>query len=125
MAGIAGAVSNNYIGVAGVASDPEVLGLKIFPNAFTSVAMRAIMYATDMGADVINMSWGNYYPSQGLEDILNYAHSRNVVLVAAIGNFGDSTATYPARYPMTIAVGATDSDDFITYFSSYGSWIDM
>lgn len=125
VAGISGAVSNNHIGVAGVASDPEVLGLKIFPNAFTSVAMRAIIYATDMGADVINMSWGNYYPSEALKDALDYAHSHNVVLVAAMGNFGDSTATYPARYPETIAVGATDSDDYITYFSSYGSWIDM
>ncbi len=125
VSGIAGAVSNNSIGVAGVASDPEVIGLKIFPNAFTSIGMRAIMYATDMGADVINMSWGNYYRSQGLEDILEYAHSRNVVLVAAIGNFGDSTATYPARFSSTIAVGGTDSEDHITYFSSFGSWMDL
>ncbi|NIP41426.1 MAG: S8 family serine peptidase, partial [candidate division Zixibacteria bacterium] len=81
VAGCAAAVSNNGIGVAGVASHTDVLGLKIFPNAFISVSIRAIMYAADMGADVINMSWGNYYPSKALREILEYAHSRNVLPV--------------------------------------------
>ncbi|HDS01976.1 MAG TPA: T9SS type A sorting domain-containing protein, partial [candidate division Zixibacteria bacterium] len=125
VAGCAAAVSNNEIGVAGVASHTDLLGLKIFPNAFISISIRAIMYAADMGADVINMSWGNYYQSRALREILEYAHSRNVLAVAAIGNFGDSAMTYPASYPITMAVGATNSDDQVTYFSSYGSWMDM
>ncbi len=125
VAGIAAAVSDNGMGIAGVASNPDLLGLKIFPNAFTSVGMRAIMYATDMGADVINMSWGNFYPSRGLEEVLQYALERNVVLVAAIGNFGDSTEAFPAAFDETITVGASNSLDQVTYFSSYGSWIDL
>jgi hypothetical protein len=125
VAGIACGVSGNSIGIAGVASGADVLGLKIFPNAFTSVGMQAIMYASDIGADVINMSWGNYYPSRALDEILQYACKRDIILVAAIGNFGDSAKTYPAAFPTTITVGASNSDDEVTDFSSYGSWMDL
>ena len=125
VAGIACAVSDNATGVAGVASNADVVGLKIFPNAFTSIGMKAIMYAVGIGADVINISWGNFYPSKALDEILQYAYDRNVVLVAAIGNFGDSTKTYPAAFQTTIAVGASNSDDEVTYFSSFGSWMDL
>jgi Subtilase family/FlgD Ig-like domain/FG-GAP-like repeat len=125
VAGIACAVSDNNVGVAGVASNADILGLKMFPNAFTSVGMQAIMYGVDVGADVISMSWGNFYPSKGLQEILEYAHSYNVTLIAAIGNFGDSVKTYPAGFPTTITVGASNSDDETTYFSSHGSWMDL
>ncbi len=125
VAGCAAAVTDNGIGVAGVASHTDLMGLKIFPNAFVSISIKAIMYAADMGADVINMSWGNYYQSKALREILQYARSRNVLPVAAIGNFGDSTRTFPASYPETMAIGGTNSDDEVTYFSSYGSWMDI
>jgi hypothetical protein len=125
VAGIAGAVSDNSIGIAGVASDPQIVGLKLFPNAFTSVSTRAILYAVEIGADVINMSWGSYYPSQVLEDALNYAHEQGVVLVAASGNFGDSAKIYPAAFDVIITVGGSNSIGEVTFFSSYGSWLDL
>ena len=125
VSGIAAAVSDNSIGIAGVASEPYIMTLKIFPNAFSSVGMQAILYAVRMGADVINISWGNYYPSKALQDILQYAYDKNVTVVTAIGNFGDSTHTYPASYATTITVGASNSDGETTYFSSYGSWLDV
>ena len=125
VSGLAAAVSNNNIGVAGVASEPYIMTLKIFPNAFTSIGMQAILYAVRMGADVINISWGNYYPSKALEEILQYAYDNNVTVVTAIGNFADSTRTFPASYPTTITVGASTSDGETAYFSSFGSWLDV
>lgn len=124
-AGIAGAVSNNGMGVAGVCPYPDILALKIFPNALMTVAGRAIIYAADIGGEVVNMSWGSPYESQFLEDALNYAKSKGVLLVAASGNTGDDSRHFPAALDMAMTVGASNSDDEVTFFSTYGDPLDM
>jgi subtilisin len=69
------------------------------------------------------MSFGSSVSSQLLEDECSYAYNAGIVLVAAAGNSGPGTDTigYPAHYSTVIAVGATDSNDVIAYFSSTGS----
>ncbi len=125
IAGIIAATTNNGVGIAGIAPHAKLMPLKFYPMMFASSAARAIVYATDNGADVINMSWGSPYPSKLLEDALNYARSKGVVLCAATGNSGQNEAFYPSVLPSTIAVGATDSRDRVTSFSTYGTHVDV
>lgn len=124
VAGLVAAVNNN-IGIAGYPASVKILPIKIFPNGFQSVASAAIIYATDMGADVINMSWGFPFESGILLEVLRYARSRGVIPVAAAGNFGDSRRLFPAAFEESFTVGATNSDGYMTDFSSYGSSLDI
>jgi subtilisin family serine protease len=124
-AGIVGAVTGNGLGIAGVASPCRIMAVKMFPAAFISVAARALVYAADNGADVINMSWGGPWYSRTLKEALDYARARGVVLVAASGNDGTDVPLYPAAYPGVIAVSATDDHDRVTDFSTIGLHIDL
>ena len=124
-AGIIGAVSDNGIGVAGICPYADIVGLKIFPLALMSVASRAIIYAADMGAEVVNMSWGSPYASRFLEESLEYAKSKGVFLVAASGNSGDASRLFPSSLDIVMTVGASNSNDEVTHFSTYGDWIDI
>ncbi|MBX2994631.1 MAG: S8 family serine peptidase [Bdellovibrionaceae bacterium] len=107
--------------------------IKIMPLKFlgadgsgsTSNAISAIYYAVNNHAQVINNSWGGGSYSQALHDALAYAYAQGVVLVAAAGNAhsnNDSSAMYPANYPVPsqISVAATNDWDTLASFSNYG-----
>jgi hypothetical protein len=125
VAGIIGATPDNGIGIVGVCGNARLVGLKIFPNAMMSVAAKAILYATEIGADVINMSWGSPFRSELLLEVLGYARSRGVLPVAASGNFGDESVLFPSSYDGVLTVGASNSLDEVTFFSSYGAWVEL
>jgi subtilisin family serine protease len=122
-AGIIAAVSNNAKGIAGIVPDCRIMALKFYPIMLSSLACRAIIYAADNGADVINMSFGAPYFLNAFEDAIAYARSRGVILCASSGNDGLEISNYPAACPGIIAVGATNSRDSIAYFSTFGSHI--
>ena len=123
--GIIGATSNNGLGVTGVCQDAQVVGLKIFPNALMSIASLAVIYAVEIGGDVINMSWGSPYSSRTLLEALRYARSNGVLPVAASGNFGDDRILFPASLDVVLTVGACNSNDEVTFFSSIGNSLDV
>ncbi|MDH2429825.1 S8 family serine peptidase [Sphaerisporangium sp. TRM90804] len=88
---------------------------------------KALRYATDNGAKVISMSLGEYAAERADRQAVTYALSRGVVLVAAVGNDGDSRAaqrlgtsfwSFPAGYSGVIGVGAVDRAGKIAPFSS-------
>ena len=92
----------------------------------TSDAIRAINYAVDNGAQVINNSWGGGSYSQALHEAMAYAYSHNVVIVVAAGNNSsnnDSVPMYPANYPVPslISVAASTDFDALASFSNYGA----
>lgn len=119
-AGIAAAVRDNGIGISGIAGHCRIMAIKIFPNAYYSICAQGIVYATDMGCNVISMSWGGPSYSNLLQDAISYARSQNVVPVAAAGNSGNDNPLYPAALPNVIGVGASNSLDQVTSFSTYG-----
>ncbi len=91
----------------------------------TSNAIRAIYYAVDNGARVINNSWGGSSYSRALHEALTYAYNHQVTIVTAAGNYSknnDSVSMYPANYdvPSNISVAATTDNDALAYFSNYG-----
>lgn len=129
VAGIVAAVTNNNDGVAGVCPGCTLLNGKVLDDngsgAYSWIA-NGIIWAADNGAKVINLSLGGPTKSTTLENAVNYAWNKGVVVVAAAGNSNDSSYTYPAAYTNSIAVAATDNQDNRAYFSSYGSkWVDI
>ena len=124
-AGIVASVRENAIGVSGMNTPCKILAIKFFPNAFLSLGAKSIVYAADMGCDVINMSFGSPFPSDLHEDALDYAVSRGVLPIAASGNSGQEDYFYPASLPQVFAVGASNSDDSVTNFSTYGEHIEV
>lgn len=120
----------NGAGVAGVAPLANVLPVKVLDaegGGMVSDIVRGIDWAVDRGAKVINMSLGSEKGSPALQRAIRRAHERGVTVVAAAGNEGPGAGTvgYPAAYPETIAVAATDQADGIADFSSRGPEVDL
>jgi len=121
--GIIGAVSNNTLGLSSTSYRNNI---KIMPVRFgldTYSELEAISFAQENGAKVINASFGGTEYSQIEKDFID---SFNGVFVAAAGNDGaniDTTPTYPASYTSSnlISVAASDSNDALASFSSYGA----
>ena len=124
-AGIAAADTNNGIGVAGIGFDCKIMPLKIFPEATVSNVIRAVLYATDNGANVLSMSFGGAPPSQAEEDSYTYALANDVLPIASAGNGNSSQKLYPAAYEGVLAVGSTDANDQRSDFSQFGDWVDV
>lgn len=128
VAGTIAQVTNNGLGVSGVARKVEIMPLKVLgANGSGSVGgiADAIRYAADKGAKVINMSLGGRFPSRVLKKAVKYAHDKGVTVVCAAGNDSRGKVGYPAAYPGSIAVSATQFDESITFYSNYGKDIDI
>jgi thermitase len=127
-AGIAAAITNNAVGIAGVCVDCRILPVKVLDNlgggSWDTVA-AGVIWATDHGAHVISQSIQGGGGEAVLENAMNYAYLHNVVLVSAAGNWGSETYSYPGAYDVGIAVAASDPDDSRASFSNYGSWVDV
>ena len=128
-AGTIGGKGNNGLGVAGVAWNVKMAGLKFLGangSGYLSNAVRAINYATMMGFPITNNSWGGGGFSQVMYDAIQAAGASGMLFVAAAGNSGynaDYAPMYPAGYnlPNIVSVAATDSGDALAYFSNYGA----
>jgi thermitase len=128
VAGLAAAATDNGIGVAGVDWNARILPLKVLDSSgsgYDSDIASAIRYAADSGAQVINMSLGSSTSSYTLQSAVNYAYGKGVTIVAAAGNDGSGSVSYPAAYNGVIAVGAIDSSNNKADFSNYGSKLDL
>ncbi|HJZ71681.1 MAG TPA: S8 family serine peptidase [Vicinamibacterales bacterium] len=100
-----------------------ILPLKAFSADGTSTVatvVRAIYYAVDQGARVINMSFSLADASPELMKAINYATNRRVTCVAASGNQGLETVVYPAAYRNVLAVASSSNTDQRSTFSNFG-----
>lgn len=128
VAGIAAAVGNNGVGVAGVSWSALIMPLKFLAasgSGSTSDAILAVEYATENGADLTNNSWGGGAFSQALRDAIQASADSGMVFVAAAGNSlsdNDSSPHYPSSYDVDniIAVASTNDTDYLSSFSNYG-----
>jgi len=125
LAGLIAAVADNGEGIAGVA----YAGVKVMPVTVLdadgvgpdSAIVAGIVWAADHGADVILMGFSSPEPSAHLQDAIDYAWGKGAVLVAATGNDGLATPTWPAASRGVIGVSATDADDALADFSNRGA----
>jgi len=128
VAGIAAAFGDNSTGVAGVAWNTWILPIQVLGGVQDNpdAVEQGIVLATQLGADVINLSLGGYFPSLTEKEACEYAYVNDVIVVAAAGNDNlEAQIHYPAGVPTVIAVGATDTDDYKTPYSNYGWWVDI
>jgi subtilisin family serine protease len=139
VAGIIAAQGGNGKGTAGVCWRCAIMPVKVLDaNASGSWGDVAsgVIWATNHGAKVINMSFGLPSGSRSVAAAVSYAESHSVVVVASSGNENSSAPDYPAAYPGVISVGAVDETGtrYSTsngnlyagkWGSNYGSWVSV
>ncbi len=128
VAGVVSALVDNGQGVAGMTWYNKVMPVKVLDSTgmgSTYSVAEGIIWATDHGAKVINMSLGNYASASFLHDAIRYAYERDVVLIAATGNDNTSEPGFPAAYPEVFAVSATNQAQEKATFSNYGDYVDV
>lgn len=127
VAGIAAAVTNNGIGIAGMAPSSMIMPIKAASQCSGNYSsmMSGIVYAADNGARVINISMGGPVDLTYLSDAVNYARSKGAIVVAPVGNDNSTIPFYPASYPATFAVAGTLQGDMRYLSSNYGSQVDI
>jgi Subtilase family len=106
-----------------VAPGAQIMPLKAFSSdgsAANSDIIRAIYYAVDNGANVINMSFTEVDLSSELLLAVNYANRHGVVCVASVGNTAQTSPAYPASLGEVIGVGSVSAAGTLSAFSSYG-----
>lgn len=127
VAGTIAQATNNTIGAAGIAYNVSLMPIKVLgANGSGTIGAIAdgIRWAADHGAHVINMSLGtdaNPIFLTALQDAVEYAAARGVVIVAASGNAAGATPMYPAAYPEVIAVGASKYNRQLAPYSNRGN----
>lgn len=134
VSGTIAAIGNNAKGIIGVAPRAKIMVVKAFNNqgsAFTLDLSKALIYATENGADVINNSWGCSAPCPNnplIEDAVRRAASLGSVVVFAAGNKADNANAYSPQNmvtPKPIVVGASSELDKKVSFSNVGESLDV
>ncbi|PIT87508.1 MAG: hypothetical protein COU31_02410 [Candidatus Magasanikbacteria bacterium CG10_big_fil_rev_8_21_14_0_10_40_10] len=140
-AGLIGARGNNSLAGAGLNWQVRIMPIRAIGNngsgSFGNMA-KAVDYAVDNGADIINISVVGEYEDERLYDSLIRAKQKGVLTVAAAGNEGvnfkghlDYNPAYPicyddkTKYGVTLGVASVDKNDGLSAFSSYGSCVDL
>ena len=123
VAGIAGAVGNNDIGIAGVAYGVQLMIVKITDGQAEPLipgGFEGILYAAAMGADVINCSWGAKRGSRSEQEVIDVATLElGAFIVVASGNDGAERIRFPAAYNNVLNVAATTQADRKWSLSNY------
>ncbi|WP_017731763.1 S8 family serine peptidase [Nafulsella turpanensis] len=127
--GFSSASTNNDIGIAGTGYNCRYMPIKIFrseDNRFRN-GYEAMVYAAEMGCDVLNLSWGAPgLPSQYVQDIINYlVLEKNVVIVAAAGNDAKELNFYPASYENVLSVSSSDYTDAKAAYATWSRFVDL
>ena len=131
VSGTIAAKQNNGIGVAGVASNVRIMGIRTVPNSSDETDVdvaEAFLYAAQNGAKVINCSFGKSHNEGGMlvkETIDHIGKEYGVLVVAAAGNSRqniDSNLTYPASFNSDnlLVVASTTKSGGLSWFTNYG-----
>jgi subtilisin family serine protease len=112
--------------LAAIAPDSTIMPLRVFDNngqtdLFTIA--KAIRYAVQHGAQVVNMSFGTLTDSNAIRGSINYALGMNVTLTTSAGNNDTANPQYPAAYSGVITTAATNIFDQKALFSNFGASI--
>lgn len=122
VAGLIGAITNNRIGVAGIAPNVKIDPRKVLSDMGSGTidnVARGICEAADAGAQLINLSLETPQRSPTLERAVKYAAAKGALLIGASGNSGLQAVAYPAAFIDVMAVGATTYNDMRASYSNY------
>jgi subtilisin family serine protease len=141
VAGTVAAVTNNGIGVSGIAGGSgsgdgvRLMSCQVFTATSSGGFAQAFKYAADSGAAIAQNSWGyttvGVY-EQAVLDAIDYFNENGGgsvlgggITIFAAGNSGSSGQWYPGCYSGVIAVAATNNKDQKSYYSNYDTWVDI
>lgn len=127
--GLAAAITNNEVGVAGIGSGCKIMPLRIGWHTQDGDGLgnsawmaRAFVYAADNGAHAVNLSYGN--SGQAIQDAAVYAFQNGVVIASSAGNDEtDVTSDALDIHPFVIKIAAVDPYDKKSWFSNFGDWV--
>ncbi len=129
VAGVIAATQNNGVGISGINPYARIMVLKAlnsFGHSRASYLAKAIVYAADNGARLINMSVGGEKLTRIEKEAIDYALSKDVLIVAAAGNEGIHLGEFgPAGESGVLTVAATDLENRRTVFSNWGPQVDV
>jgi serine protease len=127
VSGCAAATVDNGTGVAGQGNSSilSARSLDESGSGSTSDIADAVEWSADQGAEIINMSLGGGGYSDTMKNAVSYADSNGSLCIAAAGNDGKNSVSYPAAYSECVAVSAVDSNEQLASFSNYGSEIEL
>lgn len=115
----------NSAGTVGVAPKAKIIPIKCFSateNPSRTTLISCIYSAVDdFDCKIINMSWGLSKNTTAFQAALDYACNKGVILIASVGNAGNSTLYYPAASENVIGVGSVDKNKAKSYFSQKNS----
>ena len=124
VSGTAGATINNGVGVAAVAGGVKIMPLRVVDSSgvgYWSSIASAITYAADKGVRVANASFEKLLSSSSVMSAAAYMKSKGGLVVVSAGNNGVDEGLTPNT--SVIPVSATDSNDLIPSWSSYGNYV--
>jgi subtilisin family serine protease len=127
VAGTLAAAMDNELGIAGMAPGVRIMPLRVLNergNGFISDLISGLHYAQTHGARIVNLSLVLRVDSPALHIAIQSLHAADILVVAATGNYG-SRVYWPAAYPETLAVAATDFMDQRALFSNRGEETDV
>ncbi|MCX8081128.1 MAG: S8 family serine peptidase [Bacteroidia bacterium] len=128
-AGIAGARTNNGIGIAAIGWNIKIISVKATQNTGSPTSVSngygGIVYAAKCKARIISCSWGGTGYSATGQSIIDYAWNKGCIVVAAAGNNNTSTPTYPGAYNNVLCVASVNGSNVKSSFSNYGTWVDV
>lgn len=131
VAGIIAAKNNNSKGGSGIAPEVTLYNIKVLGENDEQAGTSATLVAginkavNDYKVDIINMSLGGPSYSVLENQTVSNATANGVAVFVAAGNDYAMSKAYPAAYPDSICVAATDTNNSRAYFSNYGSWVDL
>jgi thermitase len=128
VAGVIAARPDNGVGGTGICWTCRVMPIKVLDSNGVGTATAiadGIRWAADHGANVISMSFVLTGPDVGVQSAIDYAHDHGVLIVAAAGNNGNDSPTYPASYPDVISVAAIDQSSALYPWSTHGTWVTL
>ena len=126
VAGIATARGNNGSGIAGVCFDAKILPVVVVNpcSGLESYVADGLTWAVDHGADIVNMSLQYSVGSVYLQTAVQYAAAQGIPMLAATGN-SNAAVSFPARWPETIAIAASNRFDARWTQSNHGPEVDV
>jgi len=142
VAGTVAAVTNNAVGVAGIAGGSgsndgvRLMSCQVFAGFSSGGFHLAPVYAADNGAAISQNSWTYTSPgfyNQNVLDAIDYfnlngggnALADGGITIFAAANYNSSANYYPAFYSGTMAVAATNHNDQKAWYSNFGTWVDI
>lgn len=128
-AGIAGARTDNTVGVASIGWNVKIIPIQAEPDNGSTTAVsygyEGIVYAVKAKARIISCSWGGSGASFTEQSVINYAWNRGCIVMAAAGNANTSTPSYPGAYTNVYCVASISPTDIKSTFSNFGTWVDI